>query len=310
MMTPTERSMPAVRMTSVWAMPSDGDDGHLLQDQRQVERREELAADDEAEEDDAEDEDEERDRRRIGVQEVLRRAGAGSAALPRRPRRSAVAGRQDLLEVGRRSARLVVSLLIARSRLPRRMTGQESNRCRLLSRRQLSSLAYFRREGKSAPAELQAFLDRDRRNAVDRLGGDQRRAGVEEARPSGRSPAACPTAIASSAIDAILCGYCCEVAPMTPASTFLTPGQPPSIETISTLPSSLPARLQGFPRAGRGRLVDRVDDVDVGALLQRVLHRRAALVLVALADLVVADARVVLVAVVVRDPSRRCRSPA
>ena len=27
---------------------------------------------------------------------------------------------------------------------------------------------------------------------------------------------------------------------MTPASTFFTPGQPPSIETISTLPSSLP----------------------------------------------------------------------
>ena len=42
MMAPTERSMPAVRITSVCAMPSDGDDGHLLEDQRQVEGREEF----------------------------------------------------------------------------------------------------------------------------------------------------------------------------------------------------------------------------------------------------------------------------
>ena len=74
--------------------------------------------------------------------------------------------------------------------------------------------------------------------------------------------------IASSAIDAILSGYCCEVAPMTPALTFFTPGQPPSIETISTRAVVLAGRLQRFPRAGRGGLVDRVDDVDVRALLE------------------------------------------
>src|SRR5438477_10585948 len=53
-----------------------------------------------------------------------------------------------------------------------------------------------------------------------------------------------PVAIASSAIEAILWGYCCEVAPITPAATFLTPGQPPSIDTIMTLPSSLPAAFK------------------------------------------------------------------
>ena len=50
------------------------DDRDLLQDQREVERREELAADDAAEEDDAEQQHDERDRGRIGVQEVLRSA--------------------------------------------------------------------------------------------------------------------------------------------------------------------------------------------------------------------------------------------
>ena len=41
MIAPTERSMPAVRMISVCAMPSVPDDHHLLDDQRQVRRLEE-----------------------------------------------------------------------------------------------------------------------------------------------------------------------------------------------------------------------------------------------------------------------------
>src|SRR5205085_8916740 len=57
--------------------------------------------------------------------------------------------------------------------------------------------------------------------------------------------------------------------------------------------------LQRFPRTGSGRLVDRVDDGDVRALLQRVLHSRTALVGIALAHFVIADARIVLVAVFV-----------
>ena len=62
MMAPTERSMPAVRMMSVWAMPNDADDRDLLDDQRQVEGMQEAMADDDAEEDDGEQQDEERDR--------------------------------------------------------------------------------------------------------------------------------------------------------------------------------------------------------------------------------------------------------
>ena len=49
---------------------------------------------------------------------------------------------------------------------------------------------------------------------------------------------------ASTPFDAMSSGYCCEVAPMTPALTFFTPGQPPSTETTSTLPSALPAALR------------------------------------------------------------------
>jgi hypothetical protein len=37
--------------------------------------------------------------------------------------------------------------------------------------------------------------------------------------------------------EAISSGYCCEVAPITPSLTEATPGQPPSTETIITLPS-------------------------------------------------------------------------
>ena len=56
-----------------------GDDRHLLQHQRQVERREEAAAGEEAEDQHAEDEDEERNRRRIGVEEVLQAAERAAA---------------------------------------------------------------------------------------------------------------------------------------------------------------------------------------------------------------------------------------
>src|SRR5262249_21073041 len=47
------------------------------------------------------------------------------------------------------------------------------------------------------------------------------------------------SATASTPLAAISKGNCIEVAPMTPDLTFLTPGQPPSIETMS-VPLSLP----------------------------------------------------------------------
>jgi hypothetical protein len=55
--------------------------------------------------------------------------------------------------------------------------------------------------------------------------------------------------IASTPSAAILPGYCCEVAPMTPFLTSLTPVQPPSIETIVTpfLPAACRALLAPIP---------------------------------------------------------------
>ena len=67
---------------------------------------------------------------------------------------------------------------------------------------------------------------------------------------------------------------------MTPSATFCTPGQPPSIETMTT-PSSLPKDLQRLVGAGGGGLVDGVDDVDARIPLEQVLHRGAAAFLVA-----------------------------
>ena len=55
-------------------------------------------------------------------------------------------------------------------------------------------------------------------------------------------------------------------------------------------------RLQRLVGAGRGRLVDRVDEVDRRVLLQQVLHRGAAAVLLAVGHVVPDDPRVGLVA--------------
>src|SRR5579859_346007 len=57
-------------------------------------------------------------------------------------------------------------------------TGRATSR--LLSRSELSSLAELSVARDLAPAELQAFVDRDRRDAIDRLGGDELCAGIEE----------------------------------------------------------------------------------------------------------------------------------
>jgi hypothetical protein len=59
---------------------------------------------------------------------------------------------------------------------------------------------------------------------------------------------------------------------------------------------SLADGLQRLIGAGGGRLVDGVDDVDAGVLLEKVLHGLAAAFLVAVGDVVADDARIVLVA--------------
>ena len=55
-------------------------------------------------------------------------------------------------------------------------------------------------------------------------------------------PSLAKAAIAATPSAAIFSGYCCEVAPIWPAFTASTPGQPPSTETIVTS-FSLPAAL-------------------------------------------------------------------
>ena len=72
---------------------------------------------------------------------------------------------------------------------------------------------------------------------------------------------------------------------------------------------SLPAAFERGVGAGRGRLVDRVDEVDRRVLLQQVLHRRAAALLGAVGDVVADDPRVGLVADLRPCRRRRCRSP-
>src|SRR6185295_9506639 len=51
---------------------------------------------------------------------------------------------------------------------------------------------------------------------------------------SGLVPSLANAAIAFTPSCAIFSGYCCEVAPIWPAFTAATPGQPPSTETIVT----------------------------------------------------------------------------
>ena len=164
MMAPTERSMPAVRMTSVWAMPSVAMIVTCCRTSDRLNGCEEPVSRRWRRTDDAEQQHEERNGRRIWVQEVLdalddaRRSSSNDGDGLRR-------ARQHCLELSRPAA--------ARSwhhRLPRvPLDAMESSRCR---RSPIGDASRIQPKG-SAPAELQAFVDRDRRHAVDRLVGDQ-----------------------------------------------------------------------------------------------------------------------------------------
>ena len=111
-------------------MPSDRDDGDLLQDEREIERREELATGDGAEKDDAKRSTRNGNGGRISVQEMLRSAnearplfleGGDSCGAPgsTSSKSAAAAGR---------SSSLLMPLLV-----PMPMQDRESDRCRSLS---------------------------------------------------------------------------------------------------------------------------------------------------------------------------------
>ncbi len=63
--------MPAVRITSVCAMPGDGDDRDLLQHHREIERRQELARRDEGKDHNAAEQDDQWNGCRVLMQEPL-----------------------------------------------------------------------------------------------------------------------------------------------------------------------------------------------------------------------------------------------
>ena len=98
-MTPTERSMPAVRITSVCAMPSVAMMVTCCRISDRLNGAKNLPPTMPLKKTTPRSEHQERDGGRIGVQEVLRAAKRGPAALPRswRPLRRS---RQHLLEVG------------------------------------------------------------------------------------------------------------------------------------------------------------------------------------------------------------------
>ena len=50
-------------------------------------------------------------------------------------------------------------------------------------------------------------------------------------------------------------GNCMEVAPMTPAATLSTPGQPPSTETMMTSSSRPAALMASYAPAAAGSLI-------------------------------------------------------
>ena len=112
-------------------------------------------------------------------------------------------------------------------------------------------------------------------------------------RVSGLVPSLAKAATAATPSDAMVSGYCCEVAPIWPAFTASTPGQPPSTETIVTS-LSLPAAFNAwYAPAAAGSYC--VDEVDRRVLLQQVLHGGPATVLGAVGHVVPDDPWVGLV---------------
>ena len=74
MIAPTERSMPAVRMTSVWAMPTMPMIVTCCRTSDRLNGGKKRSPTSDAEDQDAEQQDDEGDRRRVAVQEMLERA--------------------------------------------------------------------------------------------------------------------------------------------------------------------------------------------------------------------------------------------
>src|ERR1700722_19991806 len=149
------------------------------------------------------------------------------------------------------------------------------------------------------PALGETFLRRDRRNAFDRLIGDEGDAGVEEIEAWSRLRLLAGLRVCDRRLNAhrrhqkrVLLGGGAD-----DAGRDVLHAWAPAIDGDDERAFGLVGGPQRAIGARRGRLVDRVDDVDVRILLEQRLHRRAAQGFLAPAPLMADDALVGLVSV-------------
>src|ERR1700677_4548952 len=149
---------------------------------------------------------------------------------------------------------------------------------------------------RSTPALGETFLRRDRRNAFDRLVGHERNAGVEEIEARARLRLLAGLGVFDRRFDAlgghqqrVLLGGRADDA----GGDVLHSGAS-AVDRNDEDALVLARGLERGISAGRRRLVDRIDDIDVGTLLEQRLHRGAAAGFRALAPLMAADALVSL----------------
>ena len=128
------------------------------------------------------------------------------------------------------------------------------------------------------PALGETFLRRDRRNAFDRLIGHERDAGVEEIEARSRLRLLAGLGVFDRRFDAhgrhqqrVLLGGRAD-----DAGGDVLHARAPAIDGDDERVLGLAGGPERAISAGRGRLVDRVDDIDVRILLEQRLHRGAA----------------------------------
>ena len=227
MITPTDRSMPAVRTTSVWRSGQDADDGDLLQDQRQRVRPRRSARpaampkttiDEQISTISG-------TSGRVGMQEVLQ-------PLERRSCRSSNCGDGLVALLSRTFSNscgwLMLSPVPMRRprwpcwRVPVRLDERAAAKAALAagSRRSRGSRPCCRRG--SAPAQLRALGGVDRLTPAAGLSVTSATPVSKKALPSVGAGFVAVLGALRDRLDAeraISSGYCCEVAPMTPSLT-------------------------------------------------------------------------------------------
>ena len=178
-MTPTERSMPAVRMTRVLADAHDADDHNLREDGREIACGGEPRRIDEDPQHHAEQQHDKGHNSRIGVEETLGPLEKCKTFLIEGGDVRRRAGEDPLELLGRGTASRFAHRFLTRFWSPCFMDPPWAATRRILFYfRRLSS----ERWGKSTPADLQRLIGRDRRNTGNRLIGNELFTGVDACR--------------------------------------------------------------------------------------------------------------------------------